>query len=156
MEETLDALSLLKKDHTKVKGLFKEVEGLGDRAGGARKKLFEQIDQELELHAQIEEEIFYPAFKKKAAKDSEKKDEVLEAYEEHALVKHLLGELKMMEPKEETYKPKLQVLMELVQHHVKEEESEMFKMARELFKSNELEALGQQIEQAKRRAGAPV
>ncbi len=152
----MDALSLLKKDHTKVKGLFKEVEALSDRAGGARKKLFEQIDQELELHAQIEEEIFYPAFKKKAAKDSEKKEEVLEAYEEHALVKQLLGELKMMEPREETYKPKLQVLMELVQHHVKEEESEMFKMARELFKSNELEAMGQQIEQAKQQAGAPA
>lgn len=152
----MDALSLLKKDHTKVKGLFKEVEGVGDRAAGARKKLFEQIDRELELHAQLEEQIFYPAFKKKAAKDSEKKDEVLEAYEEHAIVKHLLGELKMMEPRDETYKPKLQVLMELVKHHVKEEESEMFKMARELFKPAELEVLGQQIEEAKQLAGAPA
>lgn len=150
----MDALSLLKKDHAKVKGLFKEVEGLGDRAAGARKKLFEQIDQELELHARIEEQIFYPAFKKKAAKDSEKKDEVLEAYEEHAIVKHLLGELKAMEPRDETYKPKIQVLMELVQHHVKEEESEMFKMARELFKPNELDVLGQQIAEAKQLAGA--
>ncbi len=150
----MDALSLLKKDHTKVKGLFKEVEGVGDRAAGARKKLFEQIDQELELHAQLEEQIFYPAFKKKAGKDSEKKDEVLEAYEEHAIVKHLLGELKMMEPRDETYKAKLQVLMELVKHHVKEEESEMFKMARELFKPNELEVLGQQLEEAKQLAGA--
>ncbi len=150
----MDAISLLKKDHTKVKALFKEVAGLGDRAGNARKKLFEQIDQELELHASIEEQIFYPAFKKKAAKDSEKKEEVLEAYEEHALVKHLLGELKMMEPREETYKPKLEVLMELVRHHVKEEEFEMFKMARELFKPNELDALGQQLEEAKQQAGA--
>ncbi|MDQ6825916.1 MAG: hemerythrin domain-containing protein [Candidatus Eremiobacteraeota bacterium] len=152
----MDAIGLLKKDHAKVKALFKEVEGLSDRAGNARQKLFGQIDQELELHAQVEEQVFYPAFKKKASKDSEKKDEVLEAYEEHALVKHLLGELKTLEPRDETYKAKLSVLMELVLHHVKEEESEMFKMARELFKPTELETLGRQLEEAKQMAGGPV
>ncbi|MDP9019010.1 MAG: hemerythrin domain-containing protein [Candidatus Eremiobacteraeota bacterium] len=151
----MDVLTLLKKDHTLVKGLFKEVEALGDRATSSRKSLFQEIDRELSLHAEVEEKIFYPAFKKRAKK-SDEKDEVLEAYEEHALVKTLMGELETLDPKDETYKAKLQVLSELVLHHAKEEESEMFKMAREMFDKEELEDLGEQVAAAKERALAPA
>lgn len=149
----MDALKLLKQDHKNVKALFGEVEELGARASAQRKKLFTQIDRELTVHAQVEETIFYPEFRKRAGK-GEETDEVLEAYEEHSLVKTVIGELENLDPKDETYRPKLNVLKELVDHHVKEEEREMFKMARELFDPEELEELGERIAAAKEELGA--
>lgn len=144
----MDALKLLKEDHKKVKALFGEVEGLGDRASTQRKNLFQKIDEELTIHAKIEETIFYPEFRRRAGKGDEK-EEVLEAYEEHNIVKNLLGELEDLDPKDETYKPKLNVLKELVEHHVKEEEGPMFKMARDLFEKDELDEIGERLMEAK-------
>lgn len=149
----MDALKLLKEDHKKVKALFGEVEALGDRATGHRKKLFQQIDQELTIHAKIEETIFYPEFRRRANK-GEEREEVLEAYEEHGIVKSIIGELEDLDPKDETYKAKLSVLQDLVDHHVKEEEGPMFKMARELFDKEELDEIGERIMTAKEELGA--
>jgi hemerythrin superfamily protein len=149
----VDAIKLLKEDHKKVKALFEEVEGLGERAATQRKNLFQKIDQELTLHAKIEETLFYPEFKKRA-EDSEERDEVLEAYEEHGVVKVMIGELEDLDPKDETYKAKLTVLKELVLHHVKEEEGELFPMAREIFEPEELAQIGERIVKAKEKAGA--
>jgi hemerythrin superfamily protein len=149
----VDAIKLLKEDHKKVKALFEEVEGLGDRATTQRKSLFQQIDQELTLHSKIEETLFYPEFKKRA-ENSEEREEVLEAYEEHGVVKVMIGELEDLDPKDETYKPKLAVLKELVMHHVKEEEGPLFKMAREIFEPEELDQIGERIVEAKEEAGA--
>lgn len=149
----MDALKLLKEDHKKVKTLFGEVEALGDRAAAQRKKLFQQIDQELTIHSKIEETIFYPEFRRRANK-GEEREEVLEAYEEHNVVKTIIGELEELDPKDETYKPKLNVLKELVEHHVKEEEGPMFKMARELFDKEELDEIGERIMAAKEELGA--
>ncbi len=149
----MDAIKLLKEDHKKVKALFEEVEGLGDRASTQRKNLFQKIDQELTLHSKIEETLFYPEFKKRA-ENTEERDEVLEAYEEHGVVKVMIGELENLDPKDETYKPKLTVLKELVMHHVKEEEGELFKMAREIFDPEELDSIGERIVAAKEKAGA--
>lgn len=149
----MDAIKLLKEDHKKVKALFEEVEGLGDRASTQRKNLFQQIDQELTLHSKVEETLFYPEFKKRA-ENSDEREEVLEAYEEHGVVKVMIGELENLDPKDEKYKPKLAVLKELVMHHVKEEEGELFKMAREMFEPEELEKIGERIVEAKEEAGA--
>ena len=149
----MDALKILKEDHKKVKMLFGEVDELGDRASSARKKLFQQIDQELTIHSKIEETIFYPEFRRRAAKGDER-EEVLEAYEEHGVVKTIIGELEGLDPKDETYKPKLSVLKEMVEHHVKEEEGPMFRMARELFDKEELEEIGERIMAAKEELGA--
>ncbi len=149
----MDAIKLLKEDHKKVKALFEEVEGLGERAATQRKNLFQKIDQELTLHAKIEETLFYPEFKKRA-EDSEERDEILEAYEEHGVVKVMIGELEDLDPKDEKYKAKLTVLKELVLHHVKEEEGELFPMARELFEPEELNKIGDRIVAAKEKAGA--
>lgn len=146
---------LLTKDHDKVRGLFKKVEELGDRATTSRRDLFDQIDEELTLHAQIEEKIFYPAFKERAEK-GEQKDEVLEAFEEHAVAKRLIKELEGLEPTDERFKAKLTVLIEAVKHHADEEEKEMFVMARKMFDKNELEELGDRILLAKEKAGAEV
>jgi hemerythrin superfamily protein len=149
----VDAIKLLKEDHKKVKALFEEVEGLGERASTQRKNLFQKIDQELTLHSKIEETLFYPEFKKRA-ENSEERDEILEAYEEHGVVKVMIGELEDLDPKDEKYKPKLTVLKELVLHHVKEEEGELFPMARELFEPEELNRIGDRIVAAKEKAKA--
>lgn len=149
----MDALRLLKEDHKRVKMLFGEVEELGDRATAARGKLFRQIDEELTIHSKIEETIFYPEFRRRAD-SGEEREEVLEAYEEHGIVKTLIGELENLDPKDETYKPKLSVLKDLVEHHVKEEEGPMFEMARELFEKDELEELGERLMTAKEKLAA--
>ena len=151
----MDAITLLKRDHAEVKAMFKEVEELGERASSSRQKLFREIDEALTVHSQVEERIFYPRFKERA-ENYEEREEVLEAYEEHALVKRLIGELEKMEPSDEAYTPKLSVLKDLVDHHVKAEEGTMFKMAREIFEKEELNELGQELEEAKQQAGAPA
>ena len=149
----MDAIKLLKEDHKKVKALFEEVEGLGDRASTQRKNLFQKIDEELTLHSKVEETLFYPEFKKRA-ENGEERDGILEAYEEHGVVKVMIGELEDLDPKDEKYKAKLTVLKELVTHHVKEEEGEIFKMAREMFEPEELNQIGDRIAAAKEKAGA--
>ena len=145
----MDALRLLRADHKQVEGLFKELEALGENAHVSRAKIFEQIDTELEAHAKIEETIFYPAVKRASRRDAEAKKEVLEAYEEHANVKAMLAKLKELDPKDETYNAKLQVLHELVKHHVKEEENELFQEAKDLLGEEKLATLGDEMESAK-------
>ncbi len=148
----MDALTLLKEDHRKVDELLKEANELGSGAAVSRQKLFKQIDEELTIHAKIEETIFYPALKSKAKseKEEEATQEVLEAYEEHGNVKEMLKKLEATDAKDETYAAKLQVLSELVKHHVHEEEHEMFKQARDLFEKSELEELGARLEREKK------
>jgi hypothetical protein len=141
----LDAIALLKEDHKKVSDLFEKIEGLGDTAHVTRGKIFSDIDTELTVHAEIEETIFYPAFRAKTKKNTEPGDEIREAYEEHVNVKEMLGKLEDLQPSDDTYNAKLQVLGELVKHHVQEEESELFKQARQLFDKSELESLGEQM-----------
>jgi len=144
----MDAIALLKRDHAEVKELFEQVEALGERAAASREKLFEKIDRALELHTSIEENIFYPAFRSRV-EDTEERDQILEAFEEHAVAKTLLDQLQGLDPSDETFKPKLMVLIESVRHHIKEEEGKLFKMARDLFDRDELDQLGEQLESAK-------
>jgi len=156
----MDVISLLKKDHAEVRALFKEADGLSDKAIAAREKLFAQIAPALKAHAEAEETLFYPALKAKTKPATEPRDEVLEAYEEHAIVKTLISQLERLDPKDESYKAKLQVLGEAVDHHATEEETEMFKQARQLLTKDELAELGEQVQALKDRAkggrGAPV
>jgi hemerythrin superfamily protein len=140
-----DVIGLLKADHKKVRALFKEAGELGDRAHTARANLFSEIAAALKLHTKAEETIFYPALKKKSKAGSDERDEVLEAYEEHAAAKALIGTIEQTDPKDETYKAKVQVLGEMIEHHVKEEEAEMFKQARSLLSEDELVELGEEI-----------
>lgn len=151
----MDAIELLTQDHKKVRALFKKAEELGDRATTSRRDLFDQIDEELTVHAKVEEKLLYPQFKERAEK-SEQKDEVLEAYEEHAVVKRLIKELEGLEPTDERYKAKLQVLGESVEHHAGEEEKTMFPMVKKLFSKEELETMGEEILAMKQKLGAEV
>jgi hemerythrin superfamily protein len=147
----MDALQLLKKDHRAVETLFKEFEALGERAGKAKRKTVDKIVRELSMHASVEETTFYPAIRRKAEEaGAEGTDhDVLEALEEHHVVKWTLSELQKMQPSDERFEAKVTVLMESVRHHVKDEEQELFKEVRRLFEPQELKELGQQIEAAK-------
>jgi hemerythrin superfamily protein len=118
-----DAIAMLKADHKKVSDLFDDFEKT--RSPGKKKALVAQICQELTVHAQIEEEIFYPAVKA-ALRD---KELVPEATVEHASVKSLIAQVEGVEPDGEDYDAKVKVMSEYVKHHVKEEQNEMFKRA---------------------------
>ncbi|HEX8847216.1 MAG TPA: hemerythrin domain-containing protein [Pyrinomonadaceae bacterium] len=142
----MDAFELLKKDHEKVSGIFEKLEPTTERAEKTREELFTELKKELDLHAKIEEEIFYPAIR-----EARKTHEItLEGYEEHHVIKTLLAELEELPTTDETWGAKLKVLKENVEHHVEEEEGEMFTGAREVLSSEQIEELGAQMEAAKR------
>ena len=141
--EGVDAITLLTEDHENVAAMFEQYEGLGDRAHASKKKLAMQICTELIKHATAEEEIFYPAVLA-ATKDD---DMVDEATVEHASAKDLIAQIMEMEPTEDLFDAKVKVLSELIEHHVKEEEDEMFPKAKKA--GLDLESLGQQIAERK-------
>ena len=132
-----DATALLRADHKLVSGLFAEYEKTNSTA--KKKKLVAQICTELSVHAQVEEEIFYPAVKR-ALKD---KALIPEAIVEQATMKDLMAQVEGIEPNGEMYDAKVKVLSEYVKHHVKEEHSEMFPKAKST--SLDMLALGAQL-----------
>jgi hemerythrin superfamily protein len=143
----MDALELLKKDHRKVAELFEQVEATEDEK--KHRQLFEQIKGELETHAHIEETVMYPAFEKK----EELKDLVLEAYEEHKQIKTLLREITALSDGSERLDAKLKVMGENVEHHVDEEENELFPKVKKLYDAGQLEQMGKELEAAKKQFG---
>ncbi len=145
-----DAIALLKADHKKVKGLFAEAEELSDRATTQLKRIGDHICQELTVHAEVEETIFYPAVKDRTQRGhKEERDLVLESYEEHALVKKVIADLEAIDANDESYRAKLKVLREIVEQHVKEEERDLFPGARELLNEDELMALATRMSELK-------
>jgi iron-sulfur cluster repair protein YtfE (RIC family) len=139
-----DAITLLKKDHKEVKQAFSQYEELGPKAYVGKKKLANKICAELTLHTQLEEEIIYPAFREKLA---DSKDLVNEAKVEHDSAKVLIEEIQQMEADAELFDAKVKVLSEYIDHHVKEEEDEMFPL---LKKSNvDLLVLGEKLTERK-------
>lgn len=141
----MDAIALLTDDHEKVKAMFEQYESLGDRALVTRHKLAVQICTELTKHATAEEEIFYPAVR---AASKENEDLVDEAVVEHAAAKDLIAQIMSIDPSDELFDAKVKVLGEQIDHHVQEEEKEMFPKARKA-KSLDLMALGQEIRERK-------
>ena len=135
----MDPIQLLKKQHREVEALFKKIE---KARGAQRRALMDELTANLKLHMAIEEKIFYPAVQQLPAKKAE--DMTLEAYEEHAVVKLVLAELPGVDPEDERFDAKMTVLSELIEHHVEEEEDEMFKTAKKLGTA-ELNALGDRM-----------
>jgi hemerythrin superfamily protein len=135
-----DAIALLESQHREVEEMFKKFEELGDRAKASKKKIADQVCTALTLHAQIEEEIFYPATRE-ASKETE--DMVDEAVVEHASAKDLIAQIRDMDPEDDLYDAKVKVLSEQIEHHVEEEEKGMFPKVREL--GLDLAALGQEM-----------
>ena len=143
----MNAFQLLKEDHQKVSGIFQQLEPTTERAEKTRTELFAKLKQELDIHAHIEETIFYPAIKQEA----ETREIVLEGFEEHAVVKRLLRELDGGEVTSEQWTAKLKVLQENVEHHVEEEEEEMFQKSRQVLSEDEINTLGERMEREKKR-----
>src|SRR6185369_15998574 len=140
----MDAFQLLKADHQKVAQLFDQLESA---SGKAKLQVFEQIRTELELHTLIEETIFYPALEK----PKQTHELTLEAYEEHDVVKNLLQELSRAKSPTEEWEAQAKVLQENVEHHVEEEENELFPKAEAALGEDEIETLGEQMESEKMR-----
>jgi len=145
----MNAFELLKKDHKTVSGIFEKLEETTERAVKTREELFGKLKEELDVHAHIEETIFYPVLKKEA----ETRDITLEGFEEHHVIKILLSELSASPVDTEQWTAKLKVLKENVEHHVEEEEEEMFKSAREVLSKDQIEELGARMEEEKKRQG---
>lgn len=138
----MKATELLKKQHREVKALFRQAK---KAEAEDRSEILDEIAQKLAHHMQIEEEIFYPAVQEVGTK---KAGEIVpEAYEEHHVVKLVLDELPSVDPENERFEAKMTVLEELIQHHVDEEESEMFQVAEKLG-DERLKELGAELEAA--------
>ncbi|MBV6321187.1 hemerythrin domain-containing protein [Duganella violaceipulchra] len=144
-----DAITLLAEDHEHVKSLFEQYEELGERAHATKQKLALQICAELTKHATAEEEIFYPAVRAASKAD----DIVDEALVEHASAKDLIAQIIAMESTDDMYDAKVKVLSELIDHHVNEEETEMFPKARKA--KLDLDALGAEIAARKEQVELP-
>jgi iron-sulfur cluster repair protein YtfE (RIC family) len=146
----LNAITLLESDHRRVEKLLDELEPTTERAVKTRQELFDRMRTELTIHEIIEEEIFYPTLKA----HPRAKEIVLEGYEEHDVVDHLMGELGGMPVEDESWGPKAKVMIENIRHHIQEEEGEMFDKARQVFDRQELEDLGQAMTARKQEAQA--
>ncbi len=133
-----DAIALLKEDHRTVEELFAQFEKASGE--GRKQKIAAQICLELTVHAAIEEEIFYPACEGKVEEDLLK-----EAYVEHDGAKVLIAEIEAGGPDDDYYDAKVKVLSEQIEHHVEEEEGELFPKVRKLMDEETLEALAQQM-----------
>ena len=143
----MDAIQLLTADHNEVRGLFEQFRQAEEAEDMDRmKEVQKQIFAELETHTRIEEDIFYPAVRE--ADEEELGDTVAEGVQEHHVVKVLMREIEDVSG-EETYIAKMKVLMENVEHHADEEESEMFPDVREKMGEPRLEELGAELEAAK-------
>ena len=140
----MNAIELLKADHKVVSGLFQQVKAAKDSEHPA---IFAKIKAELDVHAHIEEVVFYPKLKEDGNK--ELVDIVLEGIEEHRQVKMFLKELDALAGDSQKFEPKLKVLMEDVEHHVQEEEGEMFPLVKSQFDSDALNELGAALEAEK-------
>lgn len=144
----MDALQLLKDDHDKVKKMLSEMEETTERAVKTRTEMLQTLKQELTLHEVIEEEIFYPAMQE----HPKAQELVLEAYEEHNVVDTIMSELEATSVEDETWHAKFMVMKENLEHHIEEEEGEMFKQARQVFEKDELVSLGERM-QARKETG---
>ncbi len=134
---TVNAIDLLKEQHREVEQLFEEFEGTGDRAGKTRERLCGEIADRLAIHAEIEEKIFYPESRQKDTEEL-----LRESVEEHLAMKRTLADLVESDVDDAQFTARMKVLKELVEHHVEEEEKELFPKVRKDCSKEELEDMG--------------
>jgi len=133
----MNAIDLLKSQHREVSKLFSQIEKAPTEE---KTELFEEIADKLAVHAAIEEHHFYPAVKAKRTEDI-----LLESLEEHLGIKRVIADLLEVDAEDETFDAKVKVLKEQVEHHVEEEESDLFPKVKKLFDKEQLEAIGQEM-----------
>ena len=135
-----DILKTLKDEHDTLRGLFEQLKGTTDRAEKTRADLLEKIEMNLIPHAKWEEDVFYPAFSERADRDGQQT--YAEALAEHHAVENsVIPEVHAADVNTPEFAGRTKVFGEFVDHHAKEEEKTMFKMARELFSADELAQL---------------
>ena len=144
-----NAIELLEEDHKKVKKLLEKGDDTTENAVKTRTELFSKIRSEMEIHEAIEEEIFYPALKE----HPKAKEIVLEGYEEHHVVDQIMGELENTSVEDERWGAKFSVMKENIEHHIEEEEDDMFSKARDVFSKDELDELGERMAARKTELG---
>jgi hemerythrin-like domain-containing protein len=147
----MDAIEMLEQDHRRVEDLFDQFEDAGDQAYRTKGELAERIVTELRIHSELEEQIFYPAARNSPGNTA---DPVREAIEEHHVVAQLLDEIEVMDPGDEQFDAKVTVLRENVEHHVEEEEGELFKEARKALGEERLQELADEMGQLRKRLQA--
>jgi hemerythrin-like domain-containing protein len=146
------ATDLLKSQHDEVRQLFKEFENAGERAAGTKKRAIDEASRKLEVHAELEEKVFYPACRE--LKDEKAREMVGESLEEHLIVKRLIKELSGLSGSDEKFEAKATVLKESVEHHADEEESDLFPIAEKELGDEQLEELGARMAAMKERLTA--
>src|SRR5437667_3481487 len=144
----MDAISLLKKDHGTVRQLLKRLESSTENGRGDSGELLRQVENELKIHKQIEEELFYPAYRD-AVQSEEDQKLYYEAFEEHHVVDLVMPEIKSSRKNSDEFAAKAKVLKDLVEHHAEEEETEMFPKARKAMGAAELRELGMRLKERK-------
>jgi hemerythrin superfamily protein len=147
--EPVDPIEFLKSQHREVEDLFEKIEKTSDRATKTRNSLFDVLATKIELHALIEEKVLYPVGKELD------EDTTLEAFEEHALVRDLIKKIHKTKASNETFMAKVTLLKELIEHHVKEEESEYFPKFREKLGSEALADRGLKLKRTHDRLRTP-
>jgi hemerythrin superfamily protein len=141
----MNAFDLLKRDHQAVSQLFEKLASLGPKAHKTRENLFERLKDDLQVHAEIEERIFYPALQEQ----DETRDLAVKALEEHRQVKQALKDMEALSPGDEQWTARLTALQKSVQHHVREEEEKIFKSARQVLGEDRIKQMGQQLQKEK-------
>ena len=141
----MDATKVLEQQHDEVRKLFKEYDKLEDGQRTEKLDLFRTIKKKLEIHARIEEEIFYPPIRRARRQDA--REDAAEAYEEHHVIKTVLRDLSSVDPaSEEQFDATMKVLKETVEHHADEEEDDLFSDARKVFSKEQLDDFGERLE----------
>jgi hemerythrin-like domain-containing protein len=138
----MDVLTLLKNEHDEVKKLFKQIE---DAEGAEARTLWEEISSKLSLHEELEETLFYPSLRKEEAA----KDLILESYQEHHVLDLLMGEINGLKPSAEEWQPKIKVLQENTEHHIEEEEGELFPKVRKIWDTEKRQEVGREMQKMK-------
>jgi hemerythrin-like domain-containing protein len=138
----MDVLEFLTDEHDEAKAVFKKLE----KAEGAEAgKLFNQLKSMLSLHEELEETYFYPQLKQEEAA----RDMVLEGYQEHHVMDVLIDEISKLKPSAEEWAPKIKVLQENTEHHIEEEEDELFPKVRKIWDADKRQKVGRQMQDTK-------
>lgn len=143
----MNIYQLLKQEHKSVKDLMQQIERAGEMMAGSRENLFSQLYKELQVHMEGEEKLFYPPLEE----NEEARPLVYEAYEEHHVVKVLLEELRAAPKDNERWMAKMKVLRENTEHHIREEEKEVFKAAKEILGKDREAGILNQYQEAKQK-----
>ncbi|OYQ29970.1 hemerythrin [Pseudomonas mandelii] len=144
----MNAIDLLKADHERVKGILTQLSESTERGVKKRTELLAKLEMEIAIHTRLEEEVLYPAYKKAGGKEQDVM--YYEAKEEHRTVDSLvLPDLKVTDPSTPEFAGRVKVVKELLEHHIEEEETEMFPQAKKLLGKATLEELGAQMETLK-------